>query len=59
MYTPPTTGIDHTRVQLYEQRQNEIEAKEFRSEFRKLQNDLRKLYGVLWDQCDCGMKNKI
>ena len=30
-----------------------------RAEFRKLQNDLGKLYGILWDQCDSGMKSKI
>ena len=40
-------------------RQNEIEAKEIRAEFRKLQNNLGKLYGILWDQCDSGMKDKI
>ena len=30
MHTPVPTAINHTRVSLYEQRQNEIEAKEFR-----------------------------
>ena len=60
MHTPVPTAIDHTRALLYEQRQNEIEEKEFKAEFRKLQNDLRKLYVILWDQCDSVlMKNKI
>ena len=47
------------KASTYKQRKTEIEAKEFRHKFRKLQNDLGKLYGVLWDQCDSGMKNKI
>ena len=59
MYTPVPTTINHTTASVYKQRQNEIEAKEFRAEFRKLQNDLEKLYGILWDQCDSGMKKKI
>ena len=60
MRTPVPTAIDHTAATVYyEQRQKEIEAKEFRAEFRKLQNDLGKLYGILCDQCDSGMKNKI
>ena len=60
MHTPAPALIDHMRASVYEQRQNEIEAKEFRAEFRKLQNDLGKLCGVLyWVQCDSGMKNKI
>ena len=54
----PTT-VDYSTTSLYEQRQHEVEAKEFRAELRKLQNDLGKLYGILWDQCDSGMKNKI
>ena len=56
----PPTEINHTRASAYEQRQNQIEAKGFRAEFRKLQNDFGKPYGVLvWDQCDLGMKNEI
>ena len=49
MHTPVPTAIDHTTATVYEQRQNEIEAKEFRAEFRKLRNNCRKLYGKLWD----------
>ena len=59
MHTPVPTAIDHTAATVYKQRQNEIEAKDFRVEFRKLQNDLGKLYGILWDQRDSGMKTKI
>ena len=59
MYMLVPTAIDHTRELVYDKRQNEIEAKEFRAEFRKLQNDLGKLYGILKDQCDSGMKNNI
>ena len=51
-------SINHTTATVYEQRQNEIEAKEFRVELRKLQNDLGKFYGILWDQCDSRTKNK-
>ena len=50
VHTPIPTAIDHTTALVYEQRQNEIEAKGFRDAFRKLQNDLGKLYGILWDQ---------
>ena len=53
------TAINHARATSFELRQNEIKAKEFRAEYRKLQSDLGKLYGVLWDRCDSGMKNKI
>ena len=59
MHTTVPTAFDHKRASIYEQRQNEIEAKEFRAEFRKIQNDLGKLYSILWVQCDSGMKNKI
>ena len=59
MHTRAPTAIDYSTTSLYEQCQHEVEAKEFRAEFRKLQNDLRKLYGILWDQCDSVMKNKI
>ena len=59
MHTPVPTAINHTRALLYKQRQNKIEAKEFRAEFQKLQNDLGKIYSILWDQCDSRMKNKI
>ena len=50
MHMPVPTAIDHTTAIVYKQRQNEIEAKDFRVEFRKLQNDLGKLYDILWDQ---------
>ena len=59
VHTSVPIAIDHTRPLVYGQRQNEIEAKEFRAEFRKLQNDIGMLYGILWDQCDPGMKNKV
>ena len=59
VHTLPTTAIDHTRASTFKLKQNEIEAKEFRAGFRKLQNDLGKLYGVPWDRCDLGMKNKV
>ena len=58
IHTPTPTPINHTRALVFELRQNEIEAKQFRAEFRKLRNDIGKLCGVLWDQCDSGMKNK-
>ena len=59
MHTPVPTTIDHMTATVYKQRQNEIQGKESRAESRKLQNDLGKLYGILWDQCGLGMKNKI
>ena len=59
MHTRVPQPIDYSATSLHEQRQHEVEAKEYRAEFRKLQNDLGKLYGVLWDQCDSGMKSKI
>ena len=59
MHTRVPPPIDYSATSLYEQRQHEVEAKEYRAEFRKLQNDLGKLYGVLWDQCDSRMKNEI
>ena len=59
MHTKVPQSIDYSATSLYKQRQHEIEAKEYRAEFRKLKNDLGKLNGVLWDQYDSGMKNKI
>ena len=59
MHTRAPAPINYSTTSLYEQCQHEVEAKEYRAEFRKLQDDLGKLYGVLWDQCDSGMKNKI
>ena len=60
MHILSLTIIDHTIVLAYEQRQHEIEAKEeFKDEFCKLQNDFGKLYGILLDQCNSGMKNQI
>ena len=59
MHTIAPTTIDYSTASLYKQHQHEVEANEYRAEFRKLQNDLGKLYGVLWDQCDSEMKNKI
>ena len=59
MHTKVPQAIDYAAASLYQQRQHEFEAKEYRAEFTKLQNDLGKLYGVLWGQCDSGMKNKI
>ena len=59
MHTKVPQPINYSTTSLYEQRQHEVEAKEYRTEFRKLQNDLGKLYGVLWDQCDSRMKNKV
>ena len=52
MHTPTPAAINHTRVLAFELRQNEIEAKEFRAEFWKLQNNLGNLCGILWNQCD-------
>ena len=59
MHTRAPAPIDYSTMSLCKQRQHDIEAKEYRAEFRKLQNDLGKLYGILWDQYDSGMKNKI
>ena len=43
IHTPTPAAIDHTIVSSFELRQNKIEAKDFRAEFQKLQNDLGKL----------------
>ena len=55
----PPTAMDYATTSLHEQRQHEVEAKEFRAEFKKLQNDVGKVYGILWDQCDSRRKNKM